>query len=274
VALAFYQQWGEVYAWRPTSLQTGLLVVLTLVYAGALMLLALNWSSIMGILVAEPLPRALLLLSYTKSQIAKYVPGNIVHLVGRHVYLHNRGVPHRPLAAASMMELASLPLAAAIALALLVPVIDVDDVASTAVIGVIWTLPVALVAGIALSTLFMRETWRAPFVIVLIRATGFMLCQGVIFAIILAAVGGSFVVLAIPVAITAWLLGFLTPGAPGGIAVREAIIVALFSYAGTEESVLLAAILMRLVTTAGDLVLFLSGNMFLTRGLIAEGKAS
>lgn len=272
MVLAFYRQWGDVSTWRPTPLQIGLLVVLTLAYVAALLLLAFNWATIIGIIVSKPLPRTTLLLSYTKTQIAKYVPGNIVHLVGRHLYLHDRGVAHRPLATASLIELASLPLAAAIALSLVVPMIDIEDVSSPAVGTLVWILPVAAAAGITATLFFVQKTWRAPLVAVLIRSTGFMMTQGIIFAVILAAVAGQFVTLAIPVAILAWLIGFLTPGAPGGIAVREAVLVSMLGYIGMNEGVLLAAVLMRLVTTAGDFVLFCLGNLLLTRSPVDTGR--
>ncbi|WP_322890898.1 MULTISPECIES: hypothetical protein [unclassified Yoonia] len=257
LALALYRQWGEVSAWQPTPLQIGLLVLLTLAYSAALLLLAYNWVTIIGTLVEDPVPQARLLLSYTQTQIAKYVPGNVVHLVGRHLYLRDRGVAHRSLAMATLLELVSLPVAAIVALVLVVPVIDIAYPTLPALWTFGWILPVAAAASVAAMTYFVQKRWRVPMILVLIRGTGFMLSQGILFAIILAAVAGHFVMLAIPVAILAWLIGFLTPGAPGGLAVREAVLVSLLGYAGMNEGVLLAALLMRLVTTAGDFVLYL-----------------
>lgn len=274
LALAIYRQWGDVSAWHPTPLQIGLLVVLTFAYSTALMLLAFNWATIIGALVEDTPPRTALLLSYTRTQIAKYVPGNIVHLVGRHLYLRDRGVGHRTLATAAMMELSSLPMAATIALGLVIPVIGISDFGSLAITTFARVLPVAVAAGIVAVVIFMPRKWRVPLGLVLIRGTGFMLAQGVIFAIILAAVTGNFAVLAISAAILAWLVGFLTPGAPGGIAVREAVLVGLLGFAGMQEGVLLAAVLMRLVTTSGDLVLFLIGNRVLSHLSADYGRKS
>ncbi|TLY33094.1 MAG: DUF4175 domain-containing protein [Ignavibacteria bacterium] len=54
----------------------------------------------------------------------------------------------------------------------------------------------------------------------------------------------------------AWLLGFVMPGASGGIGVREAVIVGLFgSSLGTGVAAGLAIVL-RLITVVGDLLTF------------------
>ena len=55
----------------------------------------------------------------------------------------------------------------------------------------------------------------------------------------------------------------MTPGAPGGLGVREAVLVTLLTGAvlGPSES-LLVAVLLRAVTIAGDLLFFLTSLPF------------
>lgn len=265
LAWTLYRQWDAISDWRPTAVQVALLVLLALLYGAALILLAFNWATIVQTLIAQPLPRAPLLLSYTHTQIAKYIPGNIVHFVGRHIYLNNMGVAHRPLATASMVEVASLPLAAAVAICLAVSFTGTTDITSPDIVAL---APVVLFVtlGIVAAVIWrVPKAWRVATVIVLIRGTGFMLCQGIIFAIILAVISGNFIALAIPAAILAWLIGFLTPGAPGGIAVREALLISLLAVLAAGNDVLIAALLLRLVTTAGDLLLYVFGDFVLTR---------
>lgn len=265
LAWTLYRQWDAISDWRPTAVQVALLVLLALLYGAALILLAFNWATIVQTLIAQPLPRAPLLLSYTHTQIAKYIPGNIVHFVGRHIYLNNIGVAHRPLATASMVEVASLPLAAAVAICLAVSFTGTTDITSPDIVAL---APVVLFVtlGIVAAVIWrVPKAWRVATVIVLIRGTGFMLCQGIIFAIILAVISGNFIALAIPAAILAWLIGFLTPGAPGGIAVREALLISLLAVLAAGNDVLIAALLLRLVTTAGDLLLYVFGDFVLTR---------
>jgi uncharacterized membrane protein YbhN (UPF0104 family) len=60
-----------------------------------------------------------------------------------------------------------------------------------------------------------------------------------------------------------WAIGFVTPGAPGGIGVREATMVLILSQVMPPLESLLIPALMRMVTIAGDLFAFsLSYVMF------------
>ncbi|WP_458789652.1 hypothetical protein [Yoonia sp. MH D7] len=220
LTLALYRQWSNIIDWQPTVGQVALFAMLTLGYSAALMLLAYNWVTIVQTLMPQSPPRAVIFLSYTKTQIAKYVPGNIVHLVSRHMHLKHLGLDHRPLATASLLELVSLPFAAVIAICLAGSFID-DTSMGYRVFGTSGSLPpLFFFVAVGLSALVIWRTqrsWHLPATIVLFRAVGFMVCQGGIFAVVLYAVSGSFIAVAIPAAILAWLIGFLTPGAPGGL---------------------------------------------------------
>ena len=55
----------------------------------------------------------------------------------------------------------------------------------------------------------------------------------------------------------AWVAGFVTPGAPGGIGVREFVLVMLLKPYGLAEVAVTVAAQMRLVTVAGDFIFYL-----------------
>ena len=57
----------------------------------------------------------------------------------------------------------------------------------------------------------------------------------------------------------AWIAGFVTPGAPGGLGVREAILVASLGPLYGEGTAVALALTLRAVTTAGDGLGFLVG---------------
>jgi uncharacterized membrane protein YbhN (UPF0104 family) len=65
-----------------------------------------------------------------------------------------------------------------------------------------------------------------------------------------------------------WVAGLLTPGAPAGVGIREAVmILALKTLVGEPEAVA-TALLFRLITTIGDVLFFLTSYAF------ARGVAS
>ena len=55
----------------------------------------------------------------------------------------------------------------------------------------------------------------------------------------------------------AWLAGYLIPGAPAGIGVREIALVSLLGSLYREQDILVAAVAYRMVTTLGDSLFFL-----------------
>jgi hypothetical protein len=56
--------------------------------------------------------------------------------------------------------------------------------------------------------------------------------------------------------VAAWLAGFVTPGAPGGLGIREAAMVLFAGGSASAEVLFVAAALFRLVSFGGDLVCF------------------
>lgn len=266
-----YQQWGGIQSWRPTAQQAIAVAAAALCYGVAQILLAQNWVTILQALSDASLPRGPVFLSHTRSQIAKYLPGNVLHVVGRHLYVKKLGVPHGVVARAAVLELASLPTAAVLAVGVAVPF-------AGGIAGQLPLPPSLLTLLVLLMMLVgsMLLRWRLPALtgpasLVIFRAFLFMLALGAIFALLLWAVSGAFVFDAIPAAILAWLVGFLTPGAPGGLAVREAALITLLATVmGDADALLISALLFRLVTTLGDLLLYLIGNLFVADEGAAE----
>lgn len=54
----------------------------------------------------------------------------------------------------------------------------------------------------------------------------------------------------------AWVMGFVVPGAPGGIGIREAVLVGLFGHEFGEGLVIGLAAVLRIMTSLGDLATF------------------
>lgn len=59
--------------------------------------------------------------------------------------------------------------------------------------------------------------------------------------------------------LVAWLVGLITPGAPGGIGVREFILIMLLSSSIPENNILLAVVTMRVITVMGDVIAYFVG---------------
>jgi uncharacterized membrane protein YbhN (UPF0104 family) len=244
----------------PRDLPAGtlpLVAALGAVYGAALLLLAEQWHRIVAIFGTEPRGRTY--PSYTMTLVARYLPGNVFHIVGRAAWLHDGPLGGGALARASFLELVLTPLGALILLFTLLPVLPLGEVTLAG-----FPAPLAAAAGLAAATgaalqvLNRRGALRAALGPLLLSA-GFMAILGASFAALAAFVAGIPAPLAAAAALAAWLVGYATPGAPGGIGVREAVLVALLAGTAAPEQALLLALLFRGVTIVGDGVCFLLG---------------
>lgn len=221
------------------------------------------------------------------AQIGKYLPGNVGQHIGRVVLAKRAGLPAPATIASLLLDMVAVMIAAGIAsLLMLDVVIDVferhfplDSLQLTAIL-------LALVAGagilvaLALRMPRVRDT-LLPRVSGTVtawlgsdnrtRVAGAIGCH--LASFVAGSVGLACVALALsPTTIDAtvypillgayaasWLCGFLIPGAPAGLGIRETVLVlSLSPLLGAPQAATLTLIL-RVMTTVGDAFAFLIG---------------
>lgn len=69
---------------------------------------------------------------------------------------------------------------------------------------------------------------------------------------------------------SSWILGFVAPGAPAGLGIREAILSAWLSGVLPPAEVVLLVVILRIATTLGDLLNFAWGSAFVLRRPAAQ----
>jgi len=247
-----------------------------LAYAFLHVPLAAAWGVLLAAAAARPIaPRALAAV-YGGSQIAKYLPGNVLHFAGRQLLGARRGWPQAAIAAASAAETALLLLAAAagsLALAALASerILQFVPAPLLAALAVGLALTLVLLRRLALGWDWLRRRLagrvaldglthgRALLSALLLHAV-FFAGGGLIFCALLALVDPAWSWREAPrmvlVFSAAWLAGFIVPGAPGGLGVREAALAYLAADGVGAETALLAALLLRAATVLGDVLCF------------------
>lgn len=191
---------------------------------------------------------------YGVSQIAKYVPSNIVHLIGRQALTAAEGLPNWPVAKSTLWELGCLPYAALLCAPLALPLLDR---AIPPAIG-IGLFVVALAFGIAgASKLVGKAVARA-----IAYQVAYLLIAGAQFLVVLLLLSPSDALGPLAAAICgasvlAWAAGFLTPGAPAGVGVREVVLYMLLSHLISQPDLLAAVVLARMVSVCGDVLFYL-----------------
>jgi hypothetical protein len=273
VGQQLFKNWSKVGSFQLT---TELIIVLLLgavSYACACFLLSSAWYKILTSLCSESLSTQAIRSIYARSQIAKYIPGNVMQLAGRHIMISRLGIAHKPLALASLMEIIGLVSASCTFAAI-----------GSALFG-LWNKYInqqqlyygfAIVAIVLLLLPFVRKlclklfpkirlilasaTFQWAFFQAYIEYLLFFAISGAILVGLVFQLNGALSLFNIAIIIAtfavSWLVGFITPGAPSGIGIRETILVVSLDKILLADNGVLIAILFRIVTIAGDLLFF------------------
>ena len=221
---------------------------------------------------------------YLKSNIAKYLPGNVIQYVGRNVLGKKLEIGQKSIVMATVAELVSL-VWGNIIFALVMSLQNTRNV-----IGRLWnehnmkrSLAVIAVFGIAIITIGVFYLVKNDFgrkiknyvnkdnIQKIIRLFGIVfILYTIVFFVSALILRGIFYILNADISFAnvasanalSWLAGYIVPGAPGGIGIREVVLVWLLEAECLPELVILAAVLLRICVILGDFLSFL-GAVFM-----------
>lgn len=278
------ERWAELpeVRWTP-ELAAAVAVALGLYLAG-LLLGGVAWYLLLGRARHRlGLLRAVALL--LRTNVGKYLPGNVGHLLGRVVLARRMGLAGRPVVASLVFESA-----VAVVAALVIGAVGLWDdghfwwttlrqlrspgrIAAGAAVLAVAVLGAWLLAGasrrepqddggpqralgplplaLALVLLVVSFLLYGQMVLVVMES-GFGRGEGAASALAQATWSRVTVAFAL-----AWVLGFLTPGSPGGLGVRETVLVLLLAPMTGPARALVLALVLRVLTVVGDGVGFL-----------------
>lgn len=226
------------------------------VYGASNLLLALGWRHLMrhlGISVS----RSWATRTYAISQLAKYVPGNIFQFAGRQAIGLAAGIGNGPLAKSTVYELAFLIVGGLLFSPLVLPL------ALTGLPN--WFGWISFVGAVAIVLCVAVRAGGVDFGAAAAFYLAFLALSGLVFAMANDLAGGSSGIALYPAIagayVVAWLVGLVTPGAPAGIGIREAILMVLLGGLSAEPVILLAVVIGRVITVLGDFLFFTGGQI-------------
>ncbi|AEH87079.1 conserved hypothetical protein [Mesorhizobium opportunistum WSM2075] len=224
-------------------------------YGASNLLLAVGWRRLLAHLRVS-VSHSWAIRAYAISQLAKYVPGNIFQFAGRQAIGVAAGIGNRPLAKSTAYELAFLAVGGALFSPLLLPLVA----AGTSD----WLGWISFAAVVAVA-LWLATAWGTDFGVAAIFYIAFLAFSGLVFAVAYDLAGGSGELSLYPAIasayVLAWLAGFVTPGAPAGIGIREAVLLFLLGGLSSGPVILLAVVIGRMITVLGDLFFFAGGQI-------------
>lgn len=216
---------------------------------------AVIWLAILDALGVRPRLRWTAL--FFQAQLGKYIPGSVWQYAGRAAVARANGIPVRPVGISLPVEFAA------------------SAVAAGSMAGFLlgwWGVAIVTAVAIVLIATERHRTFHRPSAFATVRATllylpiwlllggSFWLCARGLVAVPardLALYVGAFAV--------AWLAGLLAVYAPGGLGVREAVLVALLSSRLGSADALVVAATSRLILILVDVLLAVVATASLRR---------
>jgi uncharacterized membrane protein YbhN (UPF0104 family) len=243
------------------------------VYALLGLLIGLAWYCLLAATGQAHLPLLQALTIFGRAQLLKYLPSNLLHYVGRHAAAHRLGAPHGALVWSSIAEAVLVTATAAVVTGLFAqPLVTraLGELHSPIWLRVL--LPTLAIAALVAATAYLLASGskaKAKNLTSLAKGSAiacglyalFFFANGAILAGLVAALPGNVFVpplMLAGVASLAWFVGFIVPGAPAGIGIRDFVLTIGLEEAGLGSAALSIALAYRIVTLLGDLLLALA----------------
>lgn len=200
------------------------------------------------------------------TQIAKYLPGNVFHYAGRMVHYKTNGLQ---FSSSGKLLIHEIALVASTALVIGLLATFLPMLLSFAVLGMAvaaWMVPVIFGGRIWKERRLeypSRRLLGGYLLATFCYAIGFGL-SATIYLLVLENVNRTEMLPLLGASTLSWVAGFLTPGSPGGVGVREVVFTSIADFA-PHPSLLLAVVHLRICSLFGDGVCALLAALIRTR---------
>ena len=228
------------------------------------------------ILSGAPVSLKLAVPIYCGSNLYKYLPGNFMHFVGRNrLAVEVKELNHAHVALATIMDniflcLSALIIAVACTYNYLIEYIKMTRVppyafaaagAAAAVLCVLAVIFRRHLRKLIHKGLSILKKFNYKAMIRLLGVTALrLLALSATYLAVLALLGQPFgpdlIIKITGIFVISWVIGFLVPGAPGGLGVREAILIMFLGKTLNQEILTVSAIVHRVVCILGDLAAY------------------
>ena len=228
---------------------------------------------------------------FLRANIGKYIPGNVMHFVQRNLFATDMGISQLQLAMSSVFEVMSY-----VAVALMVASLTAWDSMQTVLaryfgdrLPVLGSAAACVAVAIAAVLVILRKKIRTALAgysgkqflktllkVVVLQLVTLLLLAAVMVLLVWYAQGTLTPGIAgtvISTYVIAWVLGYIVPGASGGIGIREMALLLLLGPLLGEGLVLSLAMIHRLITIIGDFLGYLIVILQKRKDKGAEGHA-
>jgi len=261
--------------------------ILTVLLTGSLyfacsFLPAQAWRLLVFFQRPEPLPFRDVAGIYFLAALAKYIPSNVMHFAARHVICKKYNISQKEILFSNILEVCLILVAAVILIISFVALNMASMPESvtadrhmlrrlTLIIGAVLLLIAGLIIYWQIKSVSSHRAHRTGRLAVIIGLyLTFLLLMGLVFYCQFMSMGLNLsfgfdtAIRFIFCYILSWTLGFITPGSPAGLGVREAVITSMLTAAIGSDLAVIGAVLFRLSSLLGEFLGYLYARLQLS----------
>lgn len=247
---------------------TGIVAMCTTVF-----IIAYGWTIVLSVLSQKKVKYGDAAAIYAKANMGKYLPGNVMHYVERNLFASNLGLDQKSVLLSTLTEIIGL-----ISVCIIISLVTVrSQIINILEVVVEWKylffISVLLILVIICAIIFRKKIKKflsdipwLQFFKVFIKAIPtyfvFVVIGGAVLVSVFRTVDITNMTPSIALQLifaytTAWVIGFVVPGSPGGIGVREFILLFLLRESFPENTILTCILVHRFISVLGDIMAYL-----------------
>jgi hypothetical protein len=248
--------------------------IIAFVYAGNTIFCGFSYARLVRDITKTDININKVIASYCVINLYKYLPGNVMHLIGRNKIAEDENVPHIQVVTATVIE-QLMTLAGSVIISIwlvsdsMFAYLKKMDISNFAIFAAAVVVLVLFVVFFALLRKKIFPIFRKGFdairripigslIVLLVMNISMLFITSMLFTFVMLLFGQE----VSPVLISkltglfvfAWMIGYITPGVPGGIGVREAIIMMFMGQLVDPAILTVSALGYRVVAIAAELL--------------------
>lgn len=254
--------------------------ILVLLYSIILSLTCFPWKILVEYLSKKKLRLINVYSIYSKSNLYKYIPGNVFQFVGRQTLAVEYKIEHDIVAMSTVFDVGMLFLTGIIISFLFLGKYTIEQLYLYAIkpleqykiLGIILLILLFLFIFLLRKQIYKifdkykkiidLNLFKYLFQCFLLYSVFFLFYAITYLVLLVTIFDVSFnlnsIVLTIGASIFSWVIGFVVPGAPGGIGIREVVMIAVSGNVVDRDIIVVSIIIFRFVTLMSDIIIFVS----------------
>lgn len=257
------------------------IIFLIFAYSFSLTLTCLPWKILTQSLSETKLKILNVYCVYSKSNLLKYIPGNVFQYIGRNILAVEAKIKHEDVALATIFDIGILLISGIIFSFFCLKEYAIEQFFKYGIttlekykiilfilIFFIFILIIIFHKTIIKKIKEYKKIITIKFLLKIIYCiilyNLFLLLYAIIYLILLKTVfnisiTNEMLLVLIGATVFSWVMGFVVPGAPGGLGIREIIMFALAGNILPQNIVVISMVVFRFITVISDIIIFLIG---------------